>query len=287
MKSERAREDRLMGLPEVAGRLGLHYMTVYRHVRLGNVLARQEGNRWLVREKDLAAFERDARTPKPAPGSRDWLRLRRLLERRSLAGDVPGAWTVVKEALGNGASPVDVYVDLLAPVLRSIGSRWAKGTVTVESEHRATAVALRLVGRMGPSFARRGTPLAGTVLMGGAPGDHHHLPVTMVADVLRFAHLRVIDLGADAPESSFAREAAATGDLKVVGVSVSVDSSLERAASVLAALRASRPGVLLLVGGPAVTSRGTAHELGADDWARDARATAKLVASHAPTIRSG
>jgi MerR family transcriptional regulator, light-induced transcriptional regulator len=275
-----ATEEGRIGLDEAARRAGLHYMTVYRHVRTGRLPALQRGGRWWVMPTDLARLT--VRQP-AGPGARplrDGDGRRRLLG-RLVAADYGGAWALVEERLARGASPADVYLRLLGPALHEIGERWAAGDLSVEAEHRASAVALRLVGRLAPRFAPRGTPRRGTVVMGGAPGDPHLLPVAMAVDLLRARHLRVVDLGANVPTASFCDAAAAAPDLRAVGVSLSDGKRAGAAASALRAVRRSHPGVLLLAGGPAVPDADAALALGADDWAPDGLAFADLLADAA------
>jgi methanogenic corrinoid protein MtbC1 len=84
-----------------------------------------------------------------------------------IAGDEAGAWAIVEAALASGAEAADVYLDVLLPALESVGDGWAAGRISVADEHRATVVAQRLIGRLGPRFARRGRKRGVVVL--GAP----------------------------------------------------------------------------------------------------------------------
>ena len=70
-----------------------------------------------------------------------------------VAGDEAGAWAVLEAALASGVAPADAHMDLLVPALDSIGEQWARGVLTVADEHRASVVAQRLIGRLGPQFA--------------------------------------------------------------------------------------------------------------------------------------
>ncbi len=57
-------------LHEAADRLGVHYMTVYRHVRLGMLPARKVGGSWRVDPADVATEQRaGGPTRPPAPGA--------------------------------------------------------------------------------------------------------------------------------------------------------------------------------------------------------------------------
>lgn len=263
-------------LEEAARQLGVHYMTVYRYVRLGRLNATQHGGRWFVRPEDL---DRLAPSPPPAGGRRrrTWEPRQERLVSRLVDGDALGCWAIVEQAMTAGASPTDVYLRLLAPALRLVGDQWKTGVLDVGDEHRATAVALRLMGRLGPSFTRSGRRRPGAVLFGGAQGDPHLIPAAMVTDVLRGAGRTVIDLGANVPQSSFLLAASRAQGLAAVGVSVSADLAKPAAAATLRALHTAHPTVLLLAGGPAVGSLAEARDLGAHAWAPDAVAVAERL----------
>src|SRR4051794_32874878 len=133
-------------LQEAAERLGVHYMTAYNYVRLGRLPAHQRGRQWYVDRADLDAFMAMGR---PGPddarekGGTQWGRHRQRLLNRLLAADESGAWAVVEAAIGAGANPRDLYLQLLAPVLEEIGRQWKQGDIDIANEHPATSVAGR------------------------------------------------------------------------------------------------------------------------------------------------
>jgi excisionase family DNA binding protein len=258
----------LVGLADAAALLGVHYMTAYRYVRTGRLAAERRDGRWRVELADLEALvagpPRDGHDPEATRRSGPRRQIR--LASRLVAGDEAGAWAILEDAQVSGVEPTAVYVDLLAPALAEVGDRWEAGVLGVGDEHRATAVALRLIGRLGPRFARRGRR-RGTVVVGAPAGERHGIPVAMVADLLRSARYEVVDLGPDAPADAFAgavgRERSA-GRHVVVLVGVTVADHLGAARSAAAASRAA--GATVLVGGAAVPDAEHAAELGADGF---------------------
>ena len=165
MSAAAASTEGMITLTEAAERLGVHYMTAYRYVRTGRLPAVKRGSEWRVRVDDVAALATAAATiaalPEGAAGAPRSRGRRRTnwsgrAEERLVAGDEAGAWAVLEGAMSSGMSPEDLYLDMLVPALHSIGHRWSVGELTVADEHRASGVALRLVGRLGPRFARRG-----------------------------------------------------------------------------------------------------------------------------------
>jgi excisionase family DNA binding protein len=265
-------------IEEAAGRLGLHYMTVYRYVRIGRLPADYHHGRWHIEEGDLELVNRPRVRGRRSKGTSteasDTAVVQRLME-RLLAGDGPGAWQIIESAL-LAATPAELYTRIIGPCLRTIGDRWEAGEITVADEHRATAQALRIVGRLGPLFARPGRNRPGLVLLAGAEGDSHAIPLMMVADLLRTAGFDVIQLGADVPVETLVAMAAAEG-VVAIGLSASTDQGGVNVARALSALRAAVPGVPVLVGGPALTSEQEALEMGADGWAADATGAADLL----------
>jgi MerR family transcriptional regulator, light-induced transcriptional regulator len=259
------RTDEPIGLRDAAARLGVHYMTAYRYVRLGVLPAEKVGGEWRVRLDDLEQVAQRADPPPRGAGGIGWARYRSQLVTRLRAGDEAGAWALVERALGSGAEARDVHLELIGPALRSIGALWQQGEIDVAEEHRASAVAQRLIGRLGPSFARRGRK-RGAVVIGAAPNDRHSLPTAILGDILRGEGLDVVDLGADTPAASFVDTVRSRDDVVAIAVSVGSDTTLEDAREVADAVHAALPDVAVFIGGPAVPDETTARRLGADEW---------------------
>lgn len=275
-------------LQEAADLLGVHYMTAYRYVRLGLLPASKVGAVWQVQRQDLEAFRAggtggSGESGEPGRtggagggrGTRKRAPWDERLEARLLAGDSRGAWGVVEAAMAAGTDLDSVYLDVIAPAMASIGERWARGELDIAVEHRASGIATRIIGRLGPRFARRGRS-RGTVVLGGPPGERHALPLSLLSDLVRAAGFEVSDLGADVPPASFALAARDAQRLVAVGVSVTNPESLPMAAEVIAEVHAAVPGVPVVIGGSAVTDEAQARALGADGWAADGRSAVAL-----------
>lgn len=261
-----------LSLADVAERLGVHYMTVYRYVRTGRLTAQRKGALWVVLESELSRFdvERHAIALVPRGGSVGDP-VSRLAE-RLLDGDENGAWTIAQESLAGGASPTDVYQGLFAPAMRTIGERWTRGEVTVADEHRASVVMARLIGRSGPLFRSRGTRI-GTVVVGAPAGEMHGLATSFAADILRAKRFDVVDLGADVPTDAFVQCVRDTNRLVAIAISVMTPQIRPSAADLIESLRRTDVRVPIYIGGAGVDAA-SATELGADHWAPDVSAVA-------------
>jgi excisionase family DNA binding protein len=248
-------------LQQAADELGVHYMTVYRYVRTGKLPATRVGGGWRVNPDDLALVKPTASRDPAARAVATTAQL----EARLLAGDEPGAWGVLEAALASEHSPSEALLRMVAPALESIGERWHAGELTVADEHRASAVATRLIARLGARFARRG-PKRGSVVITTPPAELHSAPVAMAADLLRWAGFNAIELGADTPADALAQALTAVPDLLAVAMACTTEASASSVGRVITHLHRARPGTTVLIGGAAITDAGQALELGADGF---------------------
>lgn len=252
-----------MTLQEAAESLGVHYMTVYRYVRQGRLPGVRQGTEWRLRRDDVNALRSGG--GRSRRGERRTAHDVEGLKERMLAGDGAGAWWLVESHLAGGRDPGGVLVDLMVPALRSVGDCWAAGEVSVGSEHRATAVAQRIIGRLGLQFGRRGKS-RGTIALAAPAGDLHTLPVAIVADLLRWRGFDVLELGANTPADALAEAVSREDRLLAVGVAATTRGLGPEVADCVAAVRVAVPDATIFLGGAAIGSLRTARKLGGDLW---------------------
>lgn len=263
----------IISLQEAADRLGVHYMTVYRYVRLGKLPATKSGGTWQVATSDLEDMQRVDDSSVPARPPADWSGR---LQARLLEGDEPGSWGVVEGALASGMDPSEIYTDVLGPALVGVGERWHDGEISVASEHLASAVASRIIGRLGPRFLRKGRS-RGRVIITEPEGERHSMPAAMLSDLLRGVGFEVTDLGADVPAEALAEVVERTDSLVAVCISATRPGSDREIRAAIDAVRGVTD-VLVLVGGAAIADADHATVLGADGWAPDGSGAVQLVA---------
>jgi excisionase family DNA binding protein len=265
LKRSMATSPRTLTLQEAASQLGLHYMTVYRYVRTGKLPATQEGMSWRVRAHDVDALQEgrnDRARSRSRPAPTDTMLA---LEARLLAGDSAGAWWLIEGRLGGGLDPSGVLTTLVSPALRSIGDRWSKGELSVADEHRATAIAQRIIGRLGLQFGRPGRS-RGTVILAAPAGDLHTLPVAIVADLLRWRGFDVSELGANTPALALAKAVDQVDRLVAVGIAATTTGQDAAVAQSVEAVRATASNAAIVLGGNAIRDAAHAQALGADVW---------------------
>lgn len=232
-----------LSLQEVADRLGVHYMTAYKYVRMGKLHAEKHGASWVVLEEDLDRF-----LTKPEAGEGSLASWSKDFEVLILRGDTAAGWTLIEQALAAGVAPEQIIIEVMNPALRRIGEKWERDEIDIYDEHLATATMRRLLGRLSPSLNRRGNK-RGRVLVAMAAGEMHDLGAEILSEILRGAHYDVLSLGANTPAQSIARAVAQLNDLDAVFIGATMDTT--SLVESIAAVRGVDPTVAVIVGGGA------------------------------------
>jgi excisionase family DNA binding protein len=207
--------DEYLNLKQVSVELQVHYMTAYRYVRQGRLLAERDGTSWRVTRVALEAFTHATTAPVDHVGAPWQARLEACL----LADDELSAWAVIDRALAAGHTPEYVYLEMITAALSSIGDGWARGEHEIADQYLAMSVAQRLVGRLGARFRRSGRS-RGTVVFGAPTGDLNALPIAIVCDLVRMRGFDVLELGANVPAEAFASAVGRAPRLVCVGIGV-------------------------------------------------------------------
>lgn len=251
-------------LQAAADRLGVHYMTAYRYVRLGQLAAHKEGGTWRIAEGDLELFQHENGSECSPAVSRRNAPWHQRFENRLLEGDQSGAWKVIEAAMSAGITPLGVYEEVFVPALRSIGDRWADGEIDVGEEHQASAIVGRLIGRLGPRFYRRGRR-RGSVAVAAPPGELHGLGLAMTCDVLHSGGYAALDLGPDLPVEALDHALQRLPEIAGVCIGVMNSDALDECRRMVVAARRRLPdSAPVVVGGGAIADEGHARRLGAE-----------------------
>lgn len=266
-------------LQQAADQLGVHYMTAYRYVKLGLLYAEKQRGSWVISPQDLDNFRDQVSNESDSPAPVE----NTTLEEALIAGDEPTAWRLVEAAATSTNDPVSIHLDVLSPALHSIGQRWSQGELSIACEHKASAVANRIIARLGTHLSTPGRR-RGTVIVGAAPGDVHSIPTAMFADLVRSFGVSVVDLGGSPDVKSFI-EAGKRYDDCAVAMSVTGPGHEDAARSAVNELRQAFDDIPIAIGGGAITSEDQAQALGADLWHSDSRAAAKMIADAAANRR--
>ncbi len=195
------------------------------------------------------------------------------------AGDA--AWTDFIAALRDrGLSVETLYLDLLAPAARELGTMWEDDTALFSDVTVAVGRLHRIMRTLSPAFGSEiDVPADGRrALLIPAPGEQHTFGLSMVAEFFRRAGWDVV---CDLDSRTVDPVALVRGEwFDVVGISVGVEARLDWLKSGIAAVRhASRNRAIgVMVGGPVfATDPGVVARVGADATAPDGQQAPALA----------
>lgn len=172
---------------------------------------------------------------------------------------------------------LDVINQKLIPALDVVGERYEKQIIFLPQLINAANAACagfdlirdRIAARGGESVSK------GKILLATVEGDIHDIGKNIVRVVLENYGYQVLDLGRDVPVQRVV-EAALEQDIRLVGLSALMTTTVESMRRTIAALRESGHPCKVFVGG-AVLTPDYAREIGADYYAKDAKASADIA----------
>lgn len=166
------------------------------------------------------------------------------LARAVLALDTVGACSVLGHQLEQ-VGPRRVWDEVVRPVMNAVAARWAATGHGVQVEHllsEAVATAFAQSEMAAPAPVS-----AGTVLLAAVPGEHHYLPLRVLAAVLRHRGVAATVLGGDVPLAALSATIGRTGPRAVL-LWAQLDPNADL--DVLHQLPRTRPPAHCFVGGP-------------------------------------
>ena len=175
--------------------------------------------------------------------------------------DVAAARAIVDEWLKRHP-PRRIYLRLFEPALALSGAMFGRGRIHWADEHFVTYQTLRLMRVVRGRFVRR-NPTGPLAFATGVGQESHLIGLRMVCDFLQADNWRI----GWYPSNDRATVLAHTRQLtpRAVLLSVGLDTAIEPARRLIAALRRDQYPGLIIVGGRAVSRRHSlVQELGAD-----------------------
>jgi methanogenic corrinoid protein MtbC1 len=192
--------------------------------------------------------------------------------------DELAAWTL-RHAMDE-STRIDVYDGLLRDAMRLVGERWKAGRWSVAEEHLASRTLLRTLERLRPEQGpeSRIGPLA---VLAGVAGEQHMIGLACLEQVLVEDGWSVANLGADLPAEDLGTFLA-RNEAALVCLSALDAERVGALATAVAACRAARPEVPVLIGGQVTAFPGLAVTVGADGVAHSLAEAAGLARAHRP-----
>ena len=220
----------------------------------------------------IARFARQAEEPKPsgAPGGEMTVQDAIL---KGLKQETANLTARLLETMDE----LDVINQKLIPALDVVGERYERQIIFLPQLINAANAACagfdlirdRIAARGGESVSK------GKILLATVEGDIHDIGKNIVRVVLENYGYQVLDLGRDVPVQRVV-EAAVEQDIRLVGLSALMTTTVESMRRTIAALRESGHPCKIFVGG-AVLTPDYAREIGADYYAKDAKASADIA----------
>ncbi len=193
----------------------------------------------------------------------------------------------VAAALDEAADPLDVMNGLLIPALDEVGERFEAGTFFLPqlmAAAEAARVGFDLVKeRLAAARAQAGGTSApdavaaekGAICLATVQGDIHDIGKNIVKMLLENYGYRIYDLGRDVAPAAVLACVREHG-VRLVGLSALMTTTVPAMRATIELLHAEAPGVAVMVGGAVLTPE-YAEQIGADAYAKDAAASARIA----------
>ena len=195
-----------------------------------------------------------------------------------LNGQRKSAITIVSEALREGHSLLDVYVEVCQESLYQVGRLWEANELTVAEEHMATAITQYVIAKTYAQLPPHGAP-RGNLIMTGVAGEMHQLGANMVADVLESQGYDVRFLGTNMPNSGIL-QAIEKHRADILGISATMLFNIPAVIRLVEEVRARfgpRAPRIILGGAAFYSLPSLGVELGAIGIATDLRAAVRFL----------
>ncbi len=174
-------------------------------------------------------------------------------------------------------SELDVVNRELIPALDRVGERYEKQEIFLPQLISAANAACEGFEVIKESISLRGGDAVskGKIVIATVHGDIHDIGKNIVKVVLENYGYTVIDLGRDVPKEAVV-EAVIRENVKLVGLSALMTTTVTSMAETIAAIRQSGHECRIMVGGAVLTPE-YAAEIGADYYAKDAKQSVDIA----------
>ena len=165
-------------------------------------------------------------------------------------GDAEMAEAAIATAIEDGITPTTLHAEVIGPALRRIDVLTQSGEFDAEREHRARTITRRVLATLYRYMTGATEPTRERVLLAGVEGDEHTLGLQMVHDQLAAAGFQTIFDTDVSAQRLLEIVDSQSPDLVVLGATL--PEAAEPVEIALRDLRSSRPGLPIVLGGPAV-----------------------------------
>jgi corrinoid protein of di/trimethylamine methyltransferase len=194
-----------------------------------------------------------------------------------LNGDLKTAVAATKEAIAEGADPLEMVSGYMVPAMSEVGRRYECEEYFVPElllAARAMKGSLELIR---PLLSAKGVEPAGRVVIGTVKGDLHDIGKNLVASLLEGGGFEVVDLGTDVSPEKFV-QAVKDRNANIVCLSALLTVTMPSMKTTMEALKSAgvRDRIKVMIGGAPVTQQ-YADEIGADGYGENASVAVNLA----------
>ena len=191
---------------------------------------------------------------------------------------------LVQEALDSGATAPEI-LNAMIDSMTVVGDKFTKNEIFVPEMLVAARAMQKGVEVLKPLLVGDNAVSAGKMIMGTVAGDLHDIGKNLVIMMLESAGFEVIDLGVDVPAEKFIEALEENPDVKIVGASAILTTTMEALKDTVKALNEYpvRVKIKVMVGGAPITQE-FADEIGADAYTEDAASAAQVAKKIATSV---
>ncbi|MDO5327606.1 MAG: homocysteine S-methyltransferase family protein [Clostridia bacterium] len=220
----------------------------------------------------VARFSQAQMEAKPASASAAQM----TLDEAIIRGLKTEAGRIAREALRD-QPPLSLVDGHLIPALDRVGADYERGAAFLPQLLSAAQAAQAVFEEIRAVMAAQGgeTVSKGKIIIATVQGDIHDIGKNIVKTVLQNYGYTVLDLGKDVPPETVVR-AAQEENIRLVGLSALMTTTLPAMEETVRQLRQLKTPPQVMVGGAVVTAD-YARAMGADFYAKDARAAVEIA----------
>jgi methanogenic corrinoid protein MtbC1 len=188
-----------------------------------------------------------------------------------LQSDRHAASKLIKDAVENGTSIKEIYLQVFQQSQIEIGRLWQTNQITVAQEHYCTATTQLIMSQLYP-YIMNAERINKRLLAVCVGGELHEIGVRMVADFFEMAGWDTYYIGANTPIESIL-ETLHTQKIDLIAISATITYNIPEVSKLINSIKSSDVGsnIKILVGGrPFNISQELWKKVGADGYAPDA-----------------
>ncbi len=166
---------------------------------------------------------------------------------------------------------LDIVNEYIVPALDLVGEKYEKGETFLPQLIRSAETVKNVFEIIKEKLSKDGNPQmsSGKIVLATVKGDIHDIGKNIVKVILENYNYEIIDLGRDVSKEKII-EAASKHDVKLVGLSALMTTTVKNMEKTIEALKEVNPDYTVMVGG-AVLNEDYANMINADYYAKDAK----------------